>query len=175
MPVIRNGQWTDDHWTHLADESAVPVDGGVTVSLARFAAERDALLARKAPLGVRLKSEDRGHTIGPDARHFALIVLELPVYRDGRAFSVARLLRERYGYTGEIRATGHILPDQALFLARCGVDSIEVKPHTRLEPFAHALREFTVGYQNPRAGNDIAPVLRMRSSAPVFALAQAAE
>jgi len=175
MPVIKNGHWTDDPWMHLADEGDVPPTGAVTVSLERFRNERDALLARKAPLGVRLKSEQLASEIGKDAHRLAMIVVELPVFRDGRAFSTARVLREHYGYKGEIRATGHILPDQVLFLVRCGVNTIEVKPQTRLEPFANALREISVGYQRPRSGIGIAPSLRMRASAPVFSLAQAAE
>jgi uncharacterized protein (DUF934 family) len=179
MPIIRNGQWADDLWVHLSDEDDVPAAGAVTVSLARFEKERDALVCREGPLGVRLKSEELAHRIGDDALQFDLIMLELPSYRDGRAFSAARRLRERYGFDGEIRAFGHVLPDQALFLMRCGVNSIEVKPQTRLEPFAAALREITVAYQPTRAGTGIAPALRMRTAAPAStpepALAQAAE
>jgi uncharacterized protein (DUF934 family) len=173
MPIIKNGQWAENPWTAVADEDAVPAKGAVIVSLKRFKAEREALLERGAPLGVRLKSEELAKEIGADANRLALIVVELPYFKDGRAFSTARLLRERYGYKGEIRATGHILPDQAFFLARCGVNSIEVKPQTRLEPFADAFREYSVGYQNPRSARDTAPGLRLRPSA--FALAQAAE
>ncbi len=173
MPIIKNGQWSQDGWTHLADEDAVPANGAVTVSLKRYNADRDQLLARKAPLGVRLKAEELAKEIGADAASFALIIVELPYFKDGRAFSTARLLRERYGYRGEIRATGHILPDQAFFLARCGVNSLEVKPQTRLEPYAEAFREFTVGYQNPRSSRGTAPALRMRPGA--HAPAQAAE
>ena len=173
MPVIRNGQWSEDPCTAIADADAVPANGAVIVSLKRFHAEREALIARKAPLGLRLKSDERAHAIGADAQRFALIVVELPVFRDGRAFSTARLLRERYGYTGEIRASGHILPDQVLFLARCGVNAFEVKPDTRLQPFSDAFREYSVSYQNPRSGHGIAPSLRLRS--PAFGLAQAAE
>ena len=173
MPVIKNGQWTENPWTHLSDEDALPATGAVTVSLKRFHAEHQALVARLAPIGLRLKPDERAHHVGAIANKFALIVLEMPYFKDGRAFSQARLLRERYGYKGEIRATGHILPDQAFFLARCGVNSIEVKPQTRLEPFADAFREFSVGYQSPRSARGTAPALRLRPNA--FAQAQAAE
>jgi uncharacterized protein (DUF934 family) len=173
MPVIRNGQWSDDAWAHLDDDAELPATGAITVSLKRFHAEREVLTARSAPIGLRLTPEDRAHHVGNIAKHFALIVVEMPVFRDGRAFSQARLLRERYGYTGEIRAVGHVLPDQALFLARCGVNTIEVKPQTRLGPFAEALNEYSVGYQGSRAGKGVAPQLRTRPRAP--ALAQAAE
>ena len=173
MPIIRRGKWAEDPWTHLSDEGALPSSGPVTVSLKRFKNERDQLLTRDAPLGVRLKSEELAKEIGADANRLTMIVVELPYFKDGRAFSTARLLRERYGYKGEIRAAGHILPDQTFFLARCGVNSIEVKPQTRLEPFAAAFKEFSVGYQNPRSAHDTAPSLRLRPSA--HGLAQAAE
>jgi uncharacterized protein (DUF934 family) len=173
MPIIKNGQWSEDPWTHLSDEDTVPANGSVTVSLKRYKTERDALLQRRAALGVRLKSEELAKEIGADANGFNLIVVEMPYFKDGRAFSTARLLRERYGYKGEIRARGHILPDQAFFLARCGVNSIEVKPQTRPEPFAEAFREFSVGYQNPRSARGTAPKLRSRPG--MFAPAQAAE
>jgi uncharacterized protein (DUF934 family) len=173
MPIIKNGQWAENPWTNVTDEDPVPANGAIIVSLKRFKAERDALLMRAAPLGVRLKSEELAKEIGAEANRLALIVVELPYFKDGRAFSTARLLRERYGYKGEIRANGHILPDQVFFLARCGVTSIEVKPQTRLEPFAEAFREFSVGYQNPRSSRGTAPGLRLRPSA--FAQALAAE
>jgi uncharacterized protein (DUF934 family) len=173
MPIIKNGQWAEDTWIHLSDEDALPASGAVSVSLTRFQCERAALLGRGAPLGLRLRSEERAHMIGKDAENFALIAIEFPIFRDGRGFSSARLLRERYGYRGEIRAFGHILPDQVLFLMRCGVNSIEVKPQAKLQPFSDAAHEFSVAYQNPRSGRDIAPPLRLRSH--VGALAQAAE
>ena len=173
MPIIKNGQWTENPWTNLADEDAMPANGAVIVSLKRFRAERDVLLGRRGPVGVRLKSDELAKELGADASRFALIVVELPYFKDGRAFSTARLLRERYGYKGEIRASGHILPDQAFFLARCGVNSLEVKPQTRLEPFANAFRDYSVGYQDPRSSRGTAPSLRFRPSA--YAQAQAAE
>jgi len=173
MPIIRNGQWAENPWTNVADEETVPATGAIIVSLKRFKAERDQLLARHAPLGLRLKSEELAKEVGADAGRFALIVVEMPYFKDGRAFSTARLLRERFGYKGEIRASGHILPDQALFLARCGVNSIEVKPQTRLEPYAEAFKEYTVGYQDPRSSRASAPKLRLRPG--VFAHLQAAE
>jgi uncharacterized protein (DUF934 family) len=144
----------------------------VSVSLKRFQSERAPLTARQAPLGLRLKSDERASTIGHDAELFDLIVVDLPVFRDGRAFSTARLLRERYHYKGEIRASGHILPDQVLFLARCGVNSFDVKGDRRLDPYLEAFREYSVSYQPLRAGLGIAPALRQRSGA---LLAQAAE
>jgi uncharacterized protein (DUF934 family) len=174
MPVLRNGRRTPDQWLRLADEEApTPPEGALLVSLTRFRSERDALLARDAPLGVSLKSDARAHEIGADAAHLDLIEVELPVFRDGRAFSTARVLRERYGFRGTIRARGHILPDQAFFLTRCGVDEIVVENEARVPAFERAASEFSVVLQPAPAGARLVPHLRLRP--PAYAYAQAAE
>ena len=94
-----------------ADDAPLP-DGAVIVSLTRFQKERDALLARNAPLGVRLQPSENPEELGDDVHHLSLMVLEFPKFRDGRAFSWARMLRTRLGFTGEIRAVGDFLYDQ---------------------------------------------------------------
>src|SRR4029078_10293685 len=99
-------------------------------SLARFKKERDALMARNAPLGIRLKSAESPEQLGEDVHHFAVVALEMPVFRDGRAFSWARLLRTRLGYKGEIRAVGHVPYDQIALLHRVGVDAFYI--HARV-------------------------------------------
>ena len=170
MPIIRNGQWSEDGWAALADEDALPVGGAITVSLKRFQAERSAAGAQ-GPFGCQPQVGRARAAISADRQGSC-------DDRRGNAgvsgwprVLTARLLRERYGYTGEIRAGGHILPDQVLFLARCGVNSFDIKPERRLEPFAEALREYSVGYQSPRsargrsAGSQFqAQRLRVRSS-----------
>jgi uncharacterized protein (DUF934 family) len=173
MPIIRQGFIVADIWRRLTDDEALRSGGAVLVNLKRFRAERARLIARKGFLGVSLKSEERAHEIGPDADLFDLIEVELPAFRDGRAFSTARLLRERFEFRGTIRARGHILPDQALFLARCGVDEIEIAPNTPADPFRAALREFSVALQPVRAGHGIVASLHVRAPRPTYA--QAAE
>ena len=119
MPLIRNGAAADDTFVTVADGDALPANGAI-VTLARFKSERDALLARNAPLGVWLKSAESPEELGDDVHRLSVIVLEFPIFRDGRPFSWARMLRTRMGFTGEIRATGHFLYDQLAFLARTG-------------------------------------------------------
>lgn len=82
---------------------------------------------------------------------FAAVVLSFPVFKDGRAFSQARLLRERYGYSGEIRARGAVLRDQALFMARAGFDAFEIECAAAFA-FAEALDEFSAVYQHAADG-----------------------
>ena len=147
MPLLKDGRLVAALWTFIADDDEIPAIGPVVVSLARFRAERDRLLARGAPLGVRLKSSELAKELGGDARLLELIALEFPTFRDGRAYSSARLLRERYGFSGELRAVGDVLRDQFLFMHRCGFDAFEVADATAVKAWRKALAEFTVFYQ----------------------------
>jgi uncharacterized protein (DUF934 family) len=146
MPLIRNGAFADDTFVTVTDDAALPANGTI-VSLARLKAEREVLLARNAPLGVRLKSTESPEELGGDVHRLSVIVLEFPVFRDGRAFSWARMLRTRQGYTGEIRASGHFLYDQIAFMARTGFDAFEVPEGFTPEQFARALGEISYVYQ----------------------------
>lgn len=94
-----------------------------------------------------------------DLAGFSVIILDFPKFKDGRAYSQARLLRERYGYTGEIRARGEVLRDQLLFMARCGFDAFEFAG-AKAEEAGAALNEFSFAYQP--AADDMAPVWRKR-------------
>jgi uncharacterized protein (DUF934 family) len=144
--LIKSGAYAQDVYASLADDAALP-DGPVLVSLARFQKERDALLARNTPVGIRLQASENPELLGPDVNHFALIALEFPKFRDGRAFSWARMLRTRLGYTGEIRAVGDFLYDQVNYQKRVGFDAWEVPDHFTLEMFNRALTEMTNVYQ----------------------------
>ncbi len=146
MPLIKDNAFVENTFAHVADDEALP-DGPIVVSLKRWQAERETLAARNAPLGVRLSSDQSPEALGADVSHFALIELEFPKFRDGRGYSWARILRQRLGFTGEVRAVGDVLRDQWLFMSRCGVDAFEVRPGTRLEDFRAALAEQTVFYQ----------------------------
>ena len=96
------------------------------LSRKRWLAERDALAGRNAPLGLHLDAGERIDDIAADLPRFALIALGFPKFSDGRAFSTARLLREKHGYTGELRAVGNVLSDQIPLMRRVGFDAFEV-------------------------------------------------
>jgi uncharacterized protein (DUF934 family) len=130
----------------VADDAALP-DGPVLVSLARFQKDREALLARNTPVGVKLQSSENPENLGADVNHFSLVALEFPKFRDGRAFSWARILRTRMGFTGEIRAVGDFLFDQVNYQNRVGFDAWEVPDHFTIEMFNRALAEMTNVYQ----------------------------
>ena len=159
MPLIKDGAIVADAYMSVADDAPLP-DGAVIVSLTRFQKERGALLARNAPLGVILKSAESPESIGEDVHRLSLIVLEFPVFRDGRAFSWARMLRERMTFAGEIRAAGHFLYDQIAFMHRTGINAFVVPEHITLDLFHRALSEMTNVYQPSAEGRQTIRDLR---------------
>jgi uncharacterized protein (DUF934 family) len=160
MPLIRNGVLAENIFADAADGQPLP-DGPVIVSLKRFLAERDTLLARNAPLGVRLKSEESPEALGEDVARLKLIVLEFPKFRDGRAFSWARMLRTRLNYRGEIRAAGDVLTDQLAFMHRVGIDAFQLPDKITLEMFRRALDEMSNVYQPSADGRKTIRELRL--------------
>ena len=147
MPLIKHRQVVVDTWQHVDDDAPIPADGGAIVSLKRWQAERETLIGRNTPLGVRLDSDQSPQDIAGDLDRLDLVALDFPQYRDGRGYSSARLLRERHGYTGELRAVGNILRDQLAFMARCGFDAFEYEGRTPIEEALSAFDEVSVVYQ----------------------------
>src|SRR6185436_8820405 len=141
MPLIKGEAFVENLFTTLADDQNLPLGKPVIVSLKRWQAEREQLAKRNAAVGVRLSSDQAPDLLGDDIHRLAVIALEFPKFRDGRGYSWARMLRQRLGYKGEIRAVGDVLRDQWLFMRRCGVDAFEVKPGTRIEDFRAAMAE----------------------------------
>jgi uncharacterized protein (DUF934 family) len=164
MPLLKDGAFVEDLWVAVAEEEPIPADRPAIIPLARWKAERTALEGRNAPLGVRLKSNELVGEILADLDRFALVAIEFPKFRDGRGFSTGRLLRERHGYGGEIRAVGHVIPDQYQMLTRCGFDTVEAPEGTNLESWKHALTELTVAFQAGVGEDQPLSLLRRRLS-----------
>lgn len=147
MRLVKNGRPIDDPWTYVTEDQDIPPNVAAIVPLGRWLDQREILLGRNTPIGVRLAADDAPEAIAADVDRFDVIALEFPTFRDGRAYSSARLLRERFGYEGEIRAVGNVLRDQFAFMARCGFDTIEAqKPEDAVE-WSAALGEISVSYQ----------------------------
>ena len=163
MSLLKDGRLASDPWVAVADEAPLPEGAPALVSLARWQRERTDLRARNRAIGVRLPNAAPVETIADDLDRLDLIALEFPKFNDGRAFSQARLLRERHGYRGELRATGNVLRDQLLFMARCGFDAFEIAKGDPAASWASALAEFTVFYQPTRDGRAPAGALRQRA------------
>lgn len=144
--LLKDGAFAEDIYAAVADDAALP-EGAVLVSLERFRKDRDILLERNTPVGVRLKAAENPELLGDDVGHFALIALEFPKFRDGRAFSWARILRTRLGFTGEIRAVGDFLYDQMNHQKRVGFDAWEVPDHFTVAQFNRAITELANVYQ----------------------------
>ena len=161
MKLIINGALAEDPYQSVAGDAPLPANGTI-VSLVRFQRDREILLARNAPLGVRLKSEESPEALGEDLHRLSVVVLEFPKFRDGRAFSWARMLRTRLSFTGEIRATGHFLYDQLAFMHRVGIDAFEVPENITLEEYHRALGEMTDVYQPSADGRKTIRQLRAR-------------
>jgi uncharacterized protein (DUF934 family) len=162
MPLIRAGRIVADEWTDVGPDQPLPATGAVILPLARWLGERGALLAQDRPLGVRLASHEAADPLLPDLPRLALVALEFPSFRDGRAYSTARLLRERHGFQGELRAVGNVLQDQFLFMDRCGFDAFQVADDAEAAAWAAAIGEFTVFYQPTGDGRLTAPLARRR-------------
>ena len=163
MPLIKDGQVADDPWLRLADEEQPEAGQPVIVSLERWQAERETLMGRNAPLGLWLRAGQSPAEVADDLRYFALVALEFPKFNDGRAFSYARLLRERYGYQGEVRAVGEVLRDLLLYMHRCGFTTFQIDRDDAAERWQAALEEVSVWYQ-PTA-DDRPFALRQRARA----------
>jgi uncharacterized protein (DUF934 family) len=156
MPLLEHGRPVADLYIPVPDEAPLPADQPALIPLARLRREEKSLAGRNAALGARVGSATRPDEIAPFLDRLALVAIEFPKFRDGRGFTIARALRERYGYTGELRAVGHILPDQYEFLVRCGFTSVAVPDSADPGVWAAALDRFHVAYQ---AGMDAAPVV----------------
>ena len=126
MALFKNGVEMDDAWRSLPDGEAAPASGHVIFPFDWWLEERGAFEGSNVPLGIRIEPGTDLNNIAADIKRFSVIALAFPKYGDGRAFSLARLLRERYGYTGELRAVGEVLSDQIQLMQRCGFDAFEV-------------------------------------------------
>jgi uncharacterized protein (DUF934 family) len=147
MPLVKNGRIATDLYLHVADGAELPGDGAVLVSAARFLEDPEALLKRAGKTGVIWPNNRDVDDLVPYLDRLAAIALVFPSFRDGRAYTQARLLRERHGYDGELRATGQVLRDQFVFMLRAGFDAFEVRKQSDAEAFDEAIRRYSVFYQ----------------------------
>lgn len=160
MPLIKNGAEAENPWTFYSDADVVPEEGDAIVSFSRLLLEDDTLKARKGRLGVRVQGPDRVERLQPFLSQLSLIEVEFAAFRDGRGYSSARLLRERYLYKGELRAIGDVLHDQLFLMTRCGFDAF-LTPKAGAAEYAEALARFKNVYQ-PAADGRL-PVGRVRA------------
>ena len=169
MPkIIKNDRIIDDAWEIIrisegqAPESISLADTSTLYPLAVWRALRDRILATNQPAGVWLQSVENIESLAGDLDRIAVIAIDFPKFTDGRGYSAARLLRERYGYQGEIRAIGDVLRDQLFFMKRCGFNAFAVKNGKDIEDALAGLRDFSETYQG--AVDQPQPLFRRRTA-----------
>jgi uncharacterized protein (DUF934 family) len=162
MPLVKNGTTATDVFVHVPDGAELPGDGAVLVSAARFLDDPETLLRRTAKPGVIWPNNRDVDDLVPWLDRLAAVALVFPSFRDGRAYSQARLLRERHGYDGELRATGQVLRDQFVFMLRAGFDAFEVKKDSDAAAFAVSAKRYSVFYQPTGDGRITALHRRMQ-------------
>lgn len=150
--IIRHRKIVSDSWRLLkpaADGSAPPVpeSGDIIVPLAVWLAQRDKLLLHTGRLGVWLGGDDDPAVIAEDLKDFGVVAVNFTQFTDGRGYSLGRLLRERYGWRGELRAIGDVLRDQLFYLAGCGFDAFALREDQDIHAALSAFGDFSEGYQ----------------------------
>lgn len=136
----------NDAYTHVDDDQDLPA-GDVILSLTRFQTDGEALLSDGRAVGVRLSSDQEAEALAYDLPRIALVALAFPKFLDGRHYSNARILRQRYGFTRELRAVGDVLREQAGFMLRCGFDAFEPADGSTPEAWERATQRFRHVYQ----------------------------
>lgn len=162
MGLIRDGRLVPDPFTDASGLGDVPAGVPVIVSLEQWQKYGATLLAAGQPLGLRLRSDQPPKLVAADLRHLRVIALEFPKYRDGRAYTHARMLRERLGFKGEIRAVGDVLQEQLHFMQRCGFDAFDVAGPDPLQAWRTIAGDHTVWYQSTGDGRPRALAVRMK-------------
>ena len=162
-PFIRDGRIADNDAITLAAAAALLPDGRVIVSLARWRKEREALSRAGCEVGVLIPNTEDVTVLWPELRDRPLLAVHFPKWGDGRAFSQARVLRERFGFGGELRATGDVARDQMQFMQRCGINSFELRADQDPALCLKSLHDFDVAYQ--RCADQLANIWAARREA----------
>ena len=152
MALIKDRKRVTDPWRLLKPDAdgvlpPLPVDGDVIVPLAVWTEARAQLLGRGTRLGVWLADDQDPAQIGDDLKHFQAVAVNFPKITNGRGYSIGRLLRERHGWRGELRAIGDVQRDQLFYLTRCGFDAFDLREGEDVEVALAAFKDFSEAYQ----------------------------
>lgn len=162
-PALAKNEW--QIWSGSQDEGGLPdLEHGAHKVLVPFTwwlehhHEADVIAkAKNGQIGVWFATDDdilkhadvieAGKTVWP------LMAAHFPIFRDGRSFSTAALLRSRFAWSGEIRAIGDVLIDQLLQGARVGFDSFALRPDQNLDVALKQFDLYSVTTQNSWRGS----------------------
>ncbi len=159
MKIIKDKQIVDDNWHHISDEDDIP-SGDVIISYTRWKEQQAALAGHDGRIAICVAGDDETEEVAEVAEQFEMIAIDFPTFRDGRGYSHARLLRDRFDFKGELRAVGDIMRDQLLFLARSGFNAFAVREDKDIEDALNAFGEFSAFYQTAADGQ--VPIFRQR-------------
>jgi uncharacterized protein (DUF934 family) len=166
MRIIRNRSIQTDDWRLSPElggsEKPSPVAGPLIVSLPRLVEDAEALFEGERQIGVLLKPEDDLADLEPYLSRLALVAIEFPKVNEGRGYSQARLLRNRYHFAGEIRALGDVSRDRLAFLERCGFNAFVLRSGESPETALTAFGEISLRYQPAEDAEDTVGSLRRR-------------
>lgn len=166
--IIKNGAIVSDGWHVLklaegeTPETVALPAGPLLLPLAVWLARKNEIVARGEAIGVWLDSSEGPEAIAGELAQFAVIGVNFPKFTDGRSYSTARLLRERHGYRGEIRALGDVLFDQLFLMKRCGIDAFALRAGQNLEKALAGFATFSETYQ--AAVDQPQPLFRRRTA-----------
>ena len=152
-----------DGFVFVADDEDIPA-GDVIVSLGRFHAEGERLIGEGRRVGVKVGAGEDVESLAYDLPAIAVVALDFPKFKDGRSYSAARILRERFDYHGQVRAVGDVLLEQARFMVRCGFDAFEPADGTRAAQWTAATARYRHVYQ--RAADSREPAFALRQTVP---------
>ena len=169
MPeIIKDGQIVTDHWQVFklaegenAQTVSLPAEQSL-LPLSVWLARKQEVISKGTPIGIWLESDETPEQIAADLGHFSVIAVNFPKFTDGRGFSIARLLRERYAFGGEIRAIGDILFDQLFFLKRCGINAFALRADQNIEKALAGFATISESYQ--AAADQPQPLFRRRAA-----------
>lgn len=163
MPLVKDNAVVEDTWIRLESVSGPLPDGDIIIPFSYWREHPDEFTGREGRLGVCLNGDDEPEELVAKLKQFDLVALDFPVFKDGRCYSHARLLRERYGYEGELRAVGEVLRDQLFFMKRCGINSFQIADDRDVDDVLKGFSDFSVTYQT--AADGAQPVYKQRHSA----------
>jgi len=145
--LIHQRKLINDTWVIASEPSDAFKGKDVLVPLTAWKSHQADWLQQAARVGVLLEPNEDPAEVASELAQFTLIAVNFPVFTDGRGYSIGRLLRERYGYTGELRAVGDIMQDQLFYLSRVGFDAFLLRADQSVEGAITALDSFSEAYQ----------------------------
>lgn len=145
--IIRDRAIIDDNYQHVTEPNELATTGDIIVTLELWQAHKSDLVNHPGKIGVQVPGDAEPEVIAEDLEQLDVVAIHFPVFRDGRGFSLARILRERFGYKGELRATGDVLRDQMFYMQRCGFNAFEPRADRSIEDALRGLDDFSVTYQ----------------------------